>query len=157
MSKTDESSAIDRLNFILPSHEYFHQKMVVADCATEMFRDTSRGLEGGLFFIATLLQRKEAKTGKGKDSIDDLEDFLLLNGDARFCQFFLHKYNYDPSNDNTPTYLKNGNSQDKVRFLHGLVESALRDLLPFFRKVIKVRIKYCHSPTTITTPTTEQP
>ena len=71
LSKTDEKDSFQRLGFILPSHEYFHQKMVVADCATELFRDSSRGLEGGFFFITTLLQRKEARTGKGKDSIDD--------------------------------------------------------------------------------------
>ena len=134
LSKTDEVSEMDRLSFILPSHEYFHQKMVVADCITELFRDPSRGLEGGYHFIATMLQRHEAKNSKGKEAIDDLEDFLILNADARFCQFFLQKYNYDPTVDNTPLMMKRARMSDKISFLHKKVEAALRDLLPYFRK-----------------------
>ena len=56
----------DRLDYLIPSHEFFHQGMVVADCKSELFRDGSRGLEGGAFFLATLLNRKEAQTSKGR-------------------------------------------------------------------------------------------
>ena len=38
-SKTDENTEADRLGFLLPAHEYFHQSMVVADCESELVRD----------------------------------------------------------------------------------------------------------------------
>ena len=134
LSKTDENTEMGRLSFILPTHEYFHQKMVVADCITELFRDVSRGIEGGYHFIATMLQRHEAKSSKGKDAVDDLEDFMILNADARFCQFFILKYDFDPSQDNTPLLIRRARASDKVAFVHHKVEAALRDLLPYFRK-----------------------
>ena len=133
LSKTDENSAADCLSYLLPAHEYFHQSMAVADCASELFRDSSRGLEGGAFFVATLLNRKDAKTKKGKDAIDALKDFLLLKADARFCQYFIMKYNLDPDIDNTPEELKNATVEKKRLFLHEKVEEVLKDLLPFFR------------------------
>ena len=101
-SKTDENTEDESLGFILPCHEYFHQSMVVADCESELVRDGSRGLEGGAFYAATLLNRREAKTGRGKDSIDALKDLFLLKADARFCQFFISKYKLDPAVDQTP-------------------------------------------------------
>ena len=61
LSKTDENSEADCLGYLLPAHEYFHQSMAVADCESELFRDSSRGLDGGAFFLATLLNRKDAK------------------------------------------------------------------------------------------------
>ena len=133
ISKTDENSEVDRLGFILPAHEYFHQSMVVADCESALFRDSSRGLEGGSFFLATILNRKEAKTGKGKDSIDPIKDFLLIKADARFCQYFIKKYNLNPDIDNTPDLMKSATNDQKEIFVHTKVEEALRDLLPFFR------------------------
>ena len=133
LSKTDENSEADCLGYILPAHEYFHQSMAVADCDSELFRDSSRGLEGGAFFIATLLNRKDAKTKKGKDAIDALKDFLLLKADGRFCQYFIMKYNLDPDVDNTPVELKNATAEKKKLFLHEKVEEVLKDLLPFFR------------------------
>ena len=89
----DEVNEKERLAFLLPSHELFHQSMVVADCESQLFRDNSRGLEGGAYFQATILQRKEAKTGKGKDSIDALSDMLLLKADVRFNHYFIMFYN----------------------------------------------------------------
>ena len=84
LSKLDERSESERLGFILPQHEFFHQMMVMADCESELVRDNSRGLDGGAFFQATLLNRKEAKTAKGKNAIDELKEFYLLKSDARF-------------------------------------------------------------------------
>ena len=134
LSKTDESCEEDSLGFILPSHEYFHQSMVVADCEKELFMDTSRGLEGGAFFAATLLNRKDVKTQRGKDAIDSMKDFILLKSDARFCQYFLKKFDLDPTYDNTPDGLKAAKHDDKEAFVHNLVEKALRDLIPYFRE-----------------------
>ena len=132
-SKTDENTEADRLGFLLPAHEYFHQSMVVADCESELVRDGSRGLQGGAFFMATLLNRREAKSGRGKDSIDALKDLILLKADARFCQFFLMKFNLDPEADQTPPELKSANKGEKEAFLQQMVEAALKDLLPYFR------------------------
>ena len=119
--------------FLQPQHEYFHQYMVLADCENELFRDESRGLEGGSFFLATLLNRKDARTKKGKDAIDALEEFFLLKADARFCHYFLRKFKLNPCVDNTPTGLKNGSPAQKSKYLHELVVSALHDLLAYFR------------------------
>ena len=129
----DEKDGKDRLNFILPSHELFHQSMVVADCESKLFRDTSRGLEGGAFFQATILHRKEAKLGKGKDSIDALKDMILLKADARFCQCYIKKNNLDPNIDNTPPLIKSASPQRKQSYLHQEVANVLRDLLPEFK------------------------
>ena len=107
--------------------------MVVADCESELFRESSRGLEGGAFFVATLLNRKDAKHKKGKDAIDSFKDFITLKADARFCQYFLMKYGMDPGVDNTPDLLKSASPEKKEAFLHEKVEETLRDLLPFFR------------------------
>ena len=132
-SKSDENTEEERLGFILPAHEYFHQSMVVADCENELIRDKSRGLEGGSFFAATILNRKEAKSGKGKDSIDSLKDFYFLKSDARFCHYFIYKYGLDPAVDNTPDLLKTASNDNKETFIHGKVIDTLKDLLPYFR------------------------
>ena len=132
-SKTDEETEAAGLGYILPAHEYFHQSMVMADCESELFRDCSRGLEGGAYFVATLLNRKDAKQKKGKDAIDSLKDFITLKADARFCQFFLMKYDMDPQVDNTPDLLKSASPEQKEAYLHEKVEETLRELLPFFR------------------------
>ena len=108
--------------------------MVVLDCEAELFRNESRGLEGGAFFVATILNRKEAKQGRGKDCHDSMKDFVLLKGDARFCHYFLSKFNLDPDVDVTPDLIKTGTSKQKQAFIHSKVEETLRDLLPFFRK-----------------------
>ena len=50
LSKIDESSDSERLGYLLPQHEFFHQMMVMADCESEIVRDNSRGLDGGSFF-----------------------------------------------------------------------------------------------------------
>ena len=44
------------------------------------------------------------------------------------------KYNFDPSEDNTPPLLKTNNSVEKRDFLHDLVAGCLRDLLPYFEE-----------------------
>ena len=75
-SKLDEPTEEGRLSFLIPQHEYFHQNFVVADCENTLFRDASRGLEGGYFFAASLLNRKNVKIKKGKDSIDDFKEFF---------------------------------------------------------------------------------
>ena len=80
--------------------------MVVADCESELFRDNSRGLHGGAFFVATLLNRKEAKTARGKDNIDSLKDLINLKVDARFCHYYIKRNNLDPDVDNTPDDVK---------------------------------------------------
>ena len=133
ISKTDEDTEAASLGYILPSHEYFHQSMMIADCESELFRDSTRGLEGGAFFMATLLNRKDAKLKKGKDAIDSLKDFITLKADARFCQHFLIKFSLDPEVDNTPDLLKSASPEQKETFIFEKVELALRDLLPYFR------------------------
>ena len=119
---------------MLPAHEYFHQSMVVADCESELFRDGSRGLHGGAFFVATLLNRKEAKTARGKDNIDSLKDLILLKVDARFCHYYISRNNLDPEVDNTPDNVKESSVDEKVDFLHVQVAEVLRELLPYFKK-----------------------
>ena len=146
LSKTDESTDSDSIGFLLPVHENFHQSFVVADCESQLFREPAKGLEGGSFFLATILGRKEAKVGKGKDSIDALKDFILLKSDGRFCQYFVKKYNLDPETDQTPDLLKTASSVKKVAYLHGLVEQALRELLPFFRECRNVDPQLCDHP-----------
>ena len=133
ISKTDEGTEADSLGYLLPAHEYFHQSMVVADCDSELFRESSRGLEGGSFFVATILNRKDAKCKRGKDAIDGLTDFILLKADGRFCQYFIKKYNLDPELDNTPDLLRKASFEKKEDFLHQKVVEVLRDLLPFFK------------------------
>ena len=95
--------------------------MVVADCESELVRDGSRGLAGGAFFMATLLNRKEAKTARGKDDIDSLKDFILLKGDVRFCQYFIRSKNLDPEVDNTPDNIKTARADQKVAYFHKYV------------------------------------
>ena len=108
--------------------------MVMADCESELFREDSRGLNGGAFFLATLLNRKEAKSSKGKNNIDSLKDFYLLKSDARFIQYFVLKFDIDPLTDNTPDLLKSGTNEEKITYLHDLVSQCLTELLPFFRE-----------------------
>ena len=133
ISKSDEKTEAESLGFILPSHEYFHQSMVIADCESELVRDGSRGLEGGAFFEATILNRKEAKVGKGKDAIDPIKDFLQIKSDARFCQYFVKKYDLDLDKDNSPEHLRSASDEVKKAYLHTKVQEVLRDLLPQFR------------------------
>ena len=123
---------MQKYSYLLPQHEYFHQLFVLADCENELIRDPSRGLEGGAFFLATLLNRKEAKAGKGKNSFNELKDFMLLKGDARFCHCFLNKFGLDPDQDNTPENIKNATTDIKVKYIHDMVSEALLDLLPYY-------------------------
>jgi hypothetical protein len=133
-SKLDEDNSEDRLGYLLPQHEYFHQGMVHADCESELVRDGSRGLEGGSFFAATLLNRKEAQTSKGKHAMDALKDFYAVKSDARFIQYFMHKFDLDPQKDNTPDGMKHASSEKKLEYLHIMVSECLKDLMPFFKK-----------------------
>ena len=82
---------------------------------------------------ATLLNRKEAKTAKGKNAIDELKEFYLLKSDARFVQYFINKFDIDTDKDNTPDNLKTATKEAKTEYLHGLVADCLRDLIPFFK------------------------
>ena len=107
--------------------------MVMADVENALFRDSSRGLEGGSFFLTTLLNRKDARTKKGKDAVDAMEEFYLLKSDARFCQFMIHKFNLDPNEDNTPSQIKTASSDKKSEYLCGLVALVLKDLMPCFK------------------------
>ena len=132
-SKMDEVNEKERLAFILPSHELFHQSMVVADCESQLFRDNSRGLEGGAYFQATILQRKEAKSGKGKDSIDALKDMILLKADVRFNHTFIMTHGLDPNFDNTPPLIKSASREKKANYLYQKVADTLKDLLPEFK------------------------
>ena len=106
---------------------------VLADCENQLIRDPSKGLEGGSFFLATLLNRKEAKSGIGKHSFDALKDYMLLKGDGRLCQYFFHKYLIDPEIDSTPEEVKRATPEEKEKYLHQLVSEALVDLLPIFK------------------------
>ena len=132
MSKADESTIESSLGYIIPAHENFHFLMCLADVESELFRECSRGLDGGSFFTATLLNRKKAKLCKGKDAIDAIKDFLTLKTVAGFNQFFLKKFNLDPNRDNTPPLLKTASKERKVEYLHEKVKEALKDLLPMF-------------------------
>ena len=134
LSKLDEQTKEERLEFLLPQHEFFHQMMVIADCESELFRDNSRGLEGGAFLMATMLNRKEAKTSKGKTGLDSLKDFYVLKSDARFTHYFFAKFNLNPNHDNTPHLMRTKSSEEKITYLHDLVADCLRDLLPFFKE-----------------------
>ena len=89
--------------------------------------------EGGSFFLTTLLNRKDARTKKGKDAVDAMEEFYLLKSDARFCQFMIHKFNLDPNADNTPSQIKTASSDKKSEYLCGLVALVLKDLMPCFK------------------------
>ena len=109
-SKLDERTEEEGLCFLQPQHEYFHQYMVLADCQNEMFRNGSRGLEGGSFFVSTLLNRKDARTQKGKDAVDAFEEFFLLKADARFCHYIISKFGLNPFLDNTPPLLKHASA-----------------------------------------------
>ena len=107
--------------------------MCAADVESGLFRDCSRGLEGGAFNTATLLHRTKAKLCKGKDAIDHLKDFISIKGEAMFDQYFLKKYNLDPLVDNTPSLLKTAPAAEKEAFLYSKVQDALKDLLPEFK------------------------
>ena len=133
-SKSDEKSPESSLSHVLPSHEYFHFLMCVADLESGLFRECSRGLDGGAFTTATLLHRNKAKLSKGKDAIDALKDFITIKAEARFVQYFLAKYALDPSVDNTPPSLRTAPASKKEAYLHEKVQEALRDLLPQFRE-----------------------
>ena len=78
-----------------PQHEYFHQYFVLADAESQITREQSRGLPGGSFLLATLLNRQDVNTKKGKDSIEAFKDFYILKSDATFCNCFLNKYGLD--------------------------------------------------------------
>ena len=132
LSKMDESTEKDKLNFLQIAHEYFHQGMVLADIENELFRDGSRGLEGGAYFAATLLNRKEARTKKGKEAIDAFEEFFLLKSDVRFCQYTIKKYGLQLNKDNTPSHLKTAQKEEKLSYIYGLVANSLKDLMPCF-------------------------
>ena len=133
-SKLDEANAEERLQFVMPQHEFFHQYMVIADVENQLFRDRSRGLAGGSFLLATLLNRKDAKSKKGKDAVEAFREFFLLKADATFCSYFLHKFKLNDKIDNTPHLLRSSSSEKKMKYLHQLVAEALKDLLPYFKE-----------------------
>ena len=105
---------------------------MTADAKNELFREDSRGLPGGSFLLATILNRKDAKSKRGKDAIEAFKEFFLLKADATFCNYFLHKHNLDDTIDNTPPLLRKASPEQKVKYLHKLVSDALKDLLPYF-------------------------
>ena len=118
LSKADEKTLEDQLAFVLPAHEYFHFMMTIADVESELFRDNTRGLDGGAFSVATLLNRKKARLARGKDDIDSLKDFINIKADARFSHYFLAKFNLNALVDNTPNLLRTGTAEAKRTFLH---------------------------------------
>jgi hypothetical protein len=132
-SKLDETPKERRLDFLLPQHEYFHQYFVLADCESQLFREKSRGLPGGSFLLATILNRKDAKSKKGKEAVEAFKEFLLLKADATFNNFFMHKFELNHQVDNTPDLLRTSTAENKRNYLHGLVATALRDLIPHFK------------------------
>ena len=99
-----------------------------------MFRDKSRGLEGGYFHSATLLNRKEVKSKKGKNAIDEFKEFFLLKADATFIHNFIKQHNLQSNKDNTPHLMRKANASKKKQYLHDLVADTLRDLLPYFKE-----------------------
>ena len=129
----DESTKEGRLDFILPQHEFFHQYFVLADCENQLFREKSRGLPGGSFLLATILNRKDVKSKKGKDAIEAFKEFFLLKSDAMFNNYFIYKYQLDDLVDNSPPLLKHSSSEVKAKYLYDLVSEALKDLLPHFK------------------------
>ena len=134
LSKSDEETPRDRLSHVIPTHENFHFMMCIADIEAELFRDCSRGLDGGAFTTATLLNRKRAKLSKGKDDIDSIKDFINIKAEAMFAQCFLSKYKLDPSVDNTPPLLRTASKDRKIEYLHSMVADTLRDLIPYFKE-----------------------
>ena len=133
-SKLDEVSQEDQLGFVLPQHEFFHQYFVAADAQKELIGDRSRGLDGGSFLLATLLNRKEVRSKKGKEAIEAFKEFYLLKSDAMFCGYLLEKYQLDESVDNTPASIRSASKETKLRYIHDLVCNALKDLLPYFQE-----------------------
>ena len=134
ISKSNEDTPESRLALVIPTYENFHLLMCVADLESELFRDCSRGLEGGAFTTATLLNRKRAKLSKGKNDIDALKDFINLKAEAYFAHCFLSKYNLDPSFDNTPALIKSASKERKCLYLHSMVQETLKEILPEFRE-----------------------
>ena len=108
--------------------------MVLADAESEITRERSRGLSGGSFLLSTLLNRKAARTKKGKEDVEALKDYFLLKSDATFCHYTLHKYELDENVDNTPIKIRQGSRDAKQKYLHNLVAEALKDLLPYFKE-----------------------
>ena len=106
--------------------------MTEVDCESKLFRDDSRGLEGGSFHVATLLNRTKAKSGKGKECIDEIKDYIHLKTKVRFAHYFLHKYAMDPTVDNTPLSIKSSRKEEQLFYLHNLTAIALKDLPPHF-------------------------
>ena len=108
--------------------------MNTADCQSELSRNGSRGLEGGYFLHAQLLNRTEILTAPGKHAINSFKDFASINAEARFSQFFIASNNIeDTTIDNTPEEIKKSSKEEKVGFFHRLVANSLKDLLPVFK------------------------
>ena len=108
---------------------------MVADAESAITRESSRGLPGGSFLLATILNRKDVRTKKGKEAVDSFKDFFILKSDAMFCTLFLSKYNLDENIDNTPVLLKKATKEQKLIYLHSMVADALKDLIPYFKEV----------------------
>ena len=53
-------------------------------------------------------------------------------------QFLCNSQNLELHRDNTPAWLKSAKSEEKVRYLHGLVAEALRELLVYFKDSVLV-------------------
>ena len=126
-SKADEATEEDRLGYILPGYEFFHQDMVTADCRKELFMDPSRGLPGGSFHKATLINRTDAKEKKGKEAISSISDFIKINCQVRFNQYFIQKYHLDVNKDNTPDYIRKSSKEEQIEYLHSMTSSVLKD------------------------------
>ena len=109
--------------------------MVLADAESEITREKSRGLTGGSFLLATILNRKDAKSKKGKEAVDAFKDFFQLKSDATFCQLFLNKYDLDENIDNTPIHIRKLPAEKMLQYLHNLVAECIRDLIPYFKNI----------------------
>ena len=56
--------------------------LVIHKSYLKLVCDNSRGMDGGAFFQTTLLSRKEAKTSKGKNVVEELKEFFLQKPDG---------------------------------------------------------------------------
>ena len=95
--------------------------------------DCSRGLPGGSFHKASLINRRDAKEKFGKQAIDTIGDFIKFNCEVRFNHYFIQKYQLDVEKDNTPDHIKRSSTEQQVKYVHDLVEPVLKELLPFLR------------------------
>ena len=56
----------------------------------------------------------------------------------RFCHYFLHKFDLSADVDNTPPLIRTASALKKVNYLHELVATALKDMMPHFKQCLLV-------------------